>query len=208
MSTLIDKIFDILMKQQQLRKIPQVMMIISRFTLIFPNEAIEVKNILINKGSLLLPTPLVKYFAKLQISHEELLSLWFFFLVIFTITLFLDFLRQILLDHTILTISWGNEILLEINSIFFLGILIYNSLYNPGIKLSVMFRSLPYICALLLSSAIFVCLFCLTYCGDLILLYKKITVSHISNKKKVLLSLIFLIATVLIASKILTILFR
>lgn len=112
MSTLIDKIFDILMKQQQLRKIPQVMMIISIFTLIFPNEAIEVKNILINKGSLLLPTPLVKYFAKLQISHEELLSLWFFFLVIFTITLFLDFLRQILLDHTILTISWGNEILL------------------------------------------------------------------------------------------------
>lgn len=130
MSTLIDKIFDILMKQQQLRKIPQVMMIISIFTLIFPNEAIEVKNILINKGSLLLPTPLVKYFAKLQISHEELLSLWFFFLVIFTITLFLDFLRQILLDHTILTISWGNEILLEINSIFFLGILIYNSLYS------------------------------------------------------------------------------
>ena len=119
MSTLIDKIFDILMKQQQLRKIPQVMMIISIFTLIFPNEAIEVKNILINKGSLLLPTPLVKYFAKLQISHEELLSLWFFFLVIFTITLFLDFLRQILLDHTILTISWGNEILIEINSIFF-----------------------------------------------------------------------------------------
>ena len=59
MSTLIDKIFDILMKQQQLRKIPQVMMIISIFTLIFPNEAIEVKNILINKGSLLLPTPLV-----------------------------------------------------------------------------------------------------------------------------------------------------
>lgn len=43
MSTLIDKIFDILMKQQQLRKIPQVMMIISIFTLIFPNEAIEVK---------------------------------------------------------------------------------------------------------------------------------------------------------------------
>ena len=80
MSTLIDKIFDILMKQQQLRKIPQVMMIISIFTLIFPNEAIEVKNILINKGSLLLPTPLVKYFAKLQISHEELLSLWFLFL--------------------------------------------------------------------------------------------------------------------------------
>ncbi len=93
MSTLIDKIFDILMKQQQLRKIPQVMMIISIFTLIFPNEAIEVKNILINKGSLLLPTPLVKYFAKLQISHEELLSLWFFFLVIFTITLFFRFLK-------------------------------------------------------------------------------------------------------------------
>ena len=41
MSTLIDKIFDILMKQQQLRKIPQVMMIISIFTLIFPNEAIR-----------------------------------------------------------------------------------------------------------------------------------------------------------------------
>lgn len=35
MSTLIDKIFDILMKQQQLRKIPQVMMIISIFTLYF-----------------------------------------------------------------------------------------------------------------------------------------------------------------------------
>lgn len=35
MSTLIDKIFDILMKQQQLRKIPQVMMIISNSPLYF-----------------------------------------------------------------------------------------------------------------------------------------------------------------------------
>ena len=207
MSTLIDKIFDILMKQQQLRKIPQVMMIISIFTLIFPNEAIEVKNILINKGSLLLPTPLVKYFANCNFTWGTIISLVLFLGDIYNYTFF-RFLKTNTIRSHYFNYKLGNEILLEINSIFFLGILIYNSLYNPGIKLSVMFRSLPYICALLLSSAIFVCLFCLTYCGDLILLYKKITVSHISNKKKVLLSLIFLIATVLIASKILTILFR
>lgn len=206
MSDIIGKIFDILI--QQTRKIPQVMIMIFIFALIFPNEAIEVKNILINKGELLLPQPFVKYFAKLQISHEELLSLWFFLLVMFTIALFLDCFRQILGNNSVSTTNWGSEIFLEINSIFFLGILIYNSLHNPGIKLSLMSPSLFYSYALSLSGGIFVFLFCLVYCGDFILLYTKINESNISNKRKFLLKLLFFIAAMVIESKISDILFR
>lgn len=206
MSAILAKCFDFL--TCQVRKIPYIMMVLFIFTFMFPTEANIVKNLLITKGKLLLPESFGIYFAKLQISFEDLLFLWFFFLVLFLITFLLDLISNILREETRYNMNLGTEILLEINSIFLLSILIYNTLYDPGIRLSQVFLSQGYWTTLLFSGFLFVLAFFFNYCSNVIRLYIKIIESHISTKSKLILSLLPSIFFTVIASKIVAILFR
>lgn len=206
MPTVIVKFFDLLANQA--RKIPYVMMILFIFTFMFPTEANIVKNLLITKGKLLLPESFGVYFAKLQLSYENILHLWFFFLVLFLITFLLDLISNLLREETHYNMNWWTEILLEINSIFLLGILIYNTLYAPGIRLSQMFLSTSYMSALLFSGTVFGFAFFCIYCSDIMQLYIIINKSRISTKTKYLWFLILSVAIIVMVSKIANILFR
>lgn len=205
-TAIIDKVFDIFTKQTP--KIPKALIILFISTAMLPHEAIIVKNILINKIELLLPKSVMEYISKLQFSQEEFLYLWFFLLVLFVIALFLDALHQILQYKTPIILGEGVEILLEINSVTFLIILIYNTLYYPGIQITqVTFLSPTFKFFLIASIPFFALGFIMTYCEGFVRLFQKIGDTD-SSKKKFLLYIIFAIIVCPLVGYVLQIFYR
>lgn len=206
MSTIINKVIDILTKQ--IHKLPQFMIIIFIFAALCPNEAVNVKDILNAKIQILLPESFIELLTRLQFSKKEILTIWAFLLIIFTITFILNIIRQLLKKHTYIIIDSAGNILFEINSVFFLLVLIYNALYYPGIEVSSINFNGIFLFLVLISAGLFALIFCMTYCADIILIFNKINNPDLSFKLRIMLNIIFWIIIAYILSKINNILFR
>lgn len=160
------------------------MIIIYIFTIFFPNEAINVKDIFMGKIQIILPTSLMERLAQLHFSSTELLTLWSFLLIINFFVVIADVVKQILKEQTLIFINPSGETLFEINSIIFLAMLIYTRLYGFRLKSSFPQFSDIYIYILAISGFMFILLFCLTYCFSIIQICRKIKSSLLSKKRK------------------------
>lgn len=182
MSNIINKAIDILIKQG--RKLPQAMIIIYIFTICFPDEAIYVKDLLMVKIQILLPTALKERLIQLRFSLTELLMLWSFLLIIYLFVVIANVIKQILKGQTLIFIDSSGETLLEINSIILLLLLIYSRLYGFSIKSSFPQFSAFYSCILIVSGITFISIFCLTYCSGILLICQKIKSAISSRNRK------------------------
>lgn len=182
MSAFIDKSLEYFIKQK--RKIPQAMIIIYIFTIFFPNEAINVKDILIVKIQIILPKSLKEGLTQLNFSSTELLTLWSFLLIIYSFIVIANVIKQILKGQTLIFIDSSGEILFEINSIILLLFLIYSRLYGFSIKSSFPQFSDFYSVVLVVSEIIFISIFCLTYCSGIFLICQKIKSTILSKNRK------------------------
>lgn len=184
MSTIINKIIDSLIKQK--RKIPQAMMIVYVFTILFPSEAIKVIEILNSKIQIVLPKSLKELLVQLQFSQKELLTIWAFLLVIYAFVVIANVLKQILKGQTSIYIDSSSELLFEINSIIFLSLLIYTKLYGFRIEDSIPQFSDFYSFTLGISLLLFIFIFVLLCCIDIIFLCKKIITAFLFKMLKLL----------------------
>lgn len=191
MSKIIDKILDILTKKTG--KIPQALIIIFIFTAIFPNEAIKISNIINIKVQSLLPESFIVTLQKLYLSQSELLTFWAFLLILFMLTVLINFINQMLLGCKRLTITSGGEILFEINSVIFLSILIYNMLYSPGIKIPSDPNTDLYSLAVATSATMFSLIFFITYGSIFGFLWQKIDNLHCSSYVKMTLYIFYML---------------
>lgn len=182
MSTIINKCMDLLTKE--VRKLPKILMIILIFAMLFPQKAIDIKNILFNKIHDILPNFLMELYTKLYISHKDLLNIWGFLLIVFAITFFLDMLHQWINDRSYIIINRSSTILFEINTVILLLVLIYKILYAPGIVIPSDPPIGMYGIFILFSISLFVLTFAISYGSDFILLFQKIGDSDLSAKKK------------------------
>ncbi len=182
MSTIIDKILDCLVRQK--RKIPQAMITIFIFTLFFPDEAINVKDILLTKIQIILPVSLKTRLFQLRFSLNELLTIWAFLLVIYMFIVISNVLTQLLKGQTTIFIDSSGEALFEINSIIFLSLLIYIRYYGIKIKNSIPQFSDFYGFILTISLLLFIFVFYLTYGTIFSLIYHKIKITLSSKMRK------------------------
>ena len=182
MSNIINKAIDILIKQR--RKIPQAMLIIYIFTIFFPNEAIYVKDILMVKIQIILPTALKERLIQLRFSLTELLILWSFLLIVYLFVVISNVVKQILKGQTLIFIDSSGQTLFEINSIILLSLLIYHRLYEFKIENSFPQFSAFYSYTLVISGIIFISIFCLTYCSGIFLICQKIKSAILFKNRK------------------------
>lgn len=133
MTTLIDKTVDILGKQA--KKLPQVMILIALFVILFPKEAAKIIDLIIPKIQILLPEAITEFWTKMSFTQKDFLTAWAFLLVLNAFTIIFDFLHQVINDRARINIAVGPA-LFTINSIIYLSVLIYNILYEPDIKIS------------------------------------------------------------------------
>ncbi|WP_027296458.1 hypothetical protein [Robinsoniella sp. KNHs210] len=200
MSTLINKCIDLLTKK--VRKFPKILIIFLIFAVLFPQKAINLKNILFDKINDLCPDLLTQLYTKLYISHENLLTIWGFLLIIFAITLLLDILHQWINDRTYIIINRSSTILFEINTVILLLVLIYKILYAPAMEFPSASPNDIYGFFISYSIFLFVLTFAITYGSDFILLFQKIHDSGLSVKKKFILYVTYITACFLILSTI------
>ena len=172
MDTIIEKIWEYFNKQTH--KIPQALIIIYVYTLFFPSIAIKVKDILMDKIQILLPTALKESLIQLRFSLTELLTLWSFLLIIYLFVVIADIVKKILEGQTLIFINSSGETLFEINSIIFVSLLIYCKLNDSRILNSFPQFSDFYSSMLVVSGIIFISIFCLTYCSGILLICQKI----------------------------------
>lgn len=184
MSTIIDKIINLVTKET--KKIPQVMIIILIFSALFPNEAERVIDILSTKSQIFLPESFTRLLTKLQPSQEDLLVLCTSLLIINAITSILTIINQVLEGYRYISLADSSKTLFEVNTIIFLSILIYNSIYTPRIEFPSVYISGFYLYAVQMSFILFIVTFFITYCNDIIVIYRKINNSNSSHKKLIL----------------------
>ncbi|CUX28007.1 MULTISPECIES: hypothetical protein [Clostridia] len=194
MSAFINKIFDIFAQEKQ--RLPHALIVIFIFSYLFPSESLKIVLIISSKIQLLIPKAFVNLFIKLHLSHADLLALWAFLLVIFAITVVLDFAGQILSGKKELILHQGSQFLMEVNSVIFLSILIYNTINDPGIRIHLNAFD-PYAFLVTTSAFIFFFIFFTTYCEGFIMICQNIVASDLSDKIKNI--LIFILSTVIAA---------
>lgn len=183
------------------------MIIIFIFTTLFPLEFLNIINIFTQKIKIIFPKSFLYILTNLHFSQKDLLKIWAFLVIIYFLTIILTVLNQLLKGYIYIKIGSGVDILFEMNSIIFLGILIYNNLYYPGIKLDSIHFSAFYSSFVYCSVITFIFIFFITY-TNFIQLYQKINDSELSHKSKILWNIVLLIALLCIYSKIVHSLFR
>lgn len=188
MTALIDKTVDLLAKQA--KKIPQMMILILLFVILFPKEAIRIIDFIIPKIQMILPEAITYLWEKMSFTQKDFLTIWAFLLVLNVFTIIFDFLHQVINERTRIDIN-SVPVLFTMNSVIFLSVLIYNRLYEPNIKISDGQFTGIYSDVVPLAGFCFTLLFFAVYGADIIEIYKKIKDSELSKKKRYVLYIIY-----------------
>lgn len=188
MTTLIDKTVDILGKQA--KKLPQVMILIALFVILFPKEAAKIIDLIIPKIQILLPEAITEFWTKMSFTQKDFLNAWAFLLVLNAFTIIFDFLHQVINDHARINIAVGPA-LFTINSIIYISVLIYNILYEPDIKISDGQFTDIYSTSVSLAGILFTLLFFAVYGADIFEIYKKVNDPELPIKKRMVFNIIY-----------------
>lgn len=200
MSAIIDKTVELFAKHS--KRLPQSMIIIYIYCVLFPQEAVELKNLLVSKIQIILPEAFMELFVRLHFTHNEIFLIWSFLLIIYAVTIVLDITNQLLRGRTFITIGPRETVLLQLNSFFFLSILIYNSLYHAEVRLSPSTFNGLYSFLLLFSILLFALTFFAAYCTGFMLVFKVINEPELSLIRRIIFNIIYWAAVAWILNKI------
>ncbi len=188
--------------QKYPKKIVKCMIIVLIFVFLFPSASIRIKDILISYFYMLIPKSFMQYFDNLQFYPEDLLFLWSFLLVTYMITMILTIIEQFVQGYRTFILEFSGEYLFTVNATIFIGILIYNTICSPGIKIYFPQTLGFYECTVLISASIFIASFVFVYCNSPLAILRKINHPLLSTKQRVLYNIIYIAIVSLIFSKI------
>lgn len=94
MSSIVDKTIELFAKHSE--KLPQAMILIYLYCVLFPTEAAALKDLLLTKIQTILPEAFSEYLSKVSFSPSEIFSIWAFLLIVYAITIILDITHQLL----------------------------------------------------------------------------------------------------------------
>lgn len=204
MNALIAKGLDTLINQS--KKIPEFLLMILIFTVLFSKQAKSLITILSKVIKNIVPNSLLESIKEISFTHHDFIEIWTSLLVLMLIIFGWNILKIITENPYETDLDLGGEILLYLNSVIFPCVLIYNQISTKH-ELSILnfIKENPYPLYLTLitfSFVIFLFLFSFTYLSFLGQIVGNIFTFNIKLRYRLLLFIVYIVIALTFLKKI------